>query len=140
MFLCQRRSTINIQHTKTPADVHDANCSKNMFGLTFFGTRFSHSGHRRPDCTNHENVNVRKYFYTIKHLKCLLMPQFHISQCTCLCVHVCVSETLTVTLVNNFPVCGLFALLLGVSAETVVRCFGVKAQDLPLLMDPEREG
>lgn len=35
---------------------------------------------------------------------------------------------------------GLFALLLSVSAEATVRGFGVEAQDLPLLVDPEREG
>lgn len=70
------------------------------------------------------------------------MPPFHIiyHKCTRVCVCACASETSTVTLVNNFPVRGLFALLLSISAETVVRRFGVEAQDLPLLMDPEREG
>lgn len=36
--------------------------------------------------------------------------------------------------------CGLLALLLGVATETIVCGFGVEAQDLPLLVDPEREG
>lgn len=36
--------------------------------------------------------------------------------------------------------CGLLALLLGVSAEAIVRGSGLEAQDLPLLVDPEREG
>lgn len=45
-----------------------------------------------------------------------------------------------VTSVNNFPVCGLFTFFLSVPTETVIRSFGVKTQDLPLFMDPEREG
>lgn len=52
----------------------------------------------------------------------------------------CVQQTSDVTLVNNFPVCGLFTLLLSVSTEAIVCGFGVEAQNLPLLVDPEREG
>lgn len=43
-------------------------------------------------------------------------------------------------LVNYFPVCWLFTLFFSVPAEAIVRSFGVKTQDLPLFMDPEREG
>lgn len=45
-----------------------------------------------------------------------------------------------VTSVNNFPVCGLFTFLLIVPTETIVGRFRVETQDLPLFMDPEREG
>lgn len=53
--------------------------------------------------------------------------------------HLCVSGNSEVTSVNNFPVCGLFAFFLRVPTETIICRFGVKSQDLPLLMDPERE-
>lgn len=36
--------------------------------------------------------------------------------------------------------CGLFTFLLSVPTETTVCASGVKTQDLPLFMDPEREG
>lgn len=42
--------------------------------------------------------------------------------------------------VNYLPVRGLLALFLSVPAQTVVGGFGVEAQDLPLLVDPKREG
>lgn len=45
-----------------------------------------------------------------------------------------------VTSINNFPVCGLFTFFLSVPTETIVCSFGVKTQDLPLFVDPEREG
>lgn len=50
-----------------------------------------------------------------------------------------ISPCVSVTSVNYFPVCGLFTLLLGISAEAIVRGFGVETQDLPLLVDPEGE-
>lgn len=51
-----------------------------------------------------------------------------------------VSGKSEVASVNNFPVRGLFAFFLRVPTETIIRSFGVKTQDLPLLVDPEREG
>lgn len=67
---------------------------------------------------------------------------FHPRECTCVCLSVCMCarQTSDVASVNNFPVCGLFTLLLSVSTEAIVCGFGVEAQDLPLLVDPEREG
>lgn len=50
---------------------------------------------------------------------------------------VCKSQ---VTSVDYFPVCGLFTFFLSVPTETIIRSFRVKTQDLPLFMDPEREG
>ena len=41
---------------------------------------------------------------------------------------------------DYFPVCGLFALFLIIPTEAIVRGFGVETQDLPLFMDPKREG
>lgn len=76
--------------------------------------------------------------YTIKHLKYLVYSiqrnvTFTTDFGTCVCL---VSE---VTSVNYFPVCGLFTFFLSVPTETIVCSFGVKAQDFPLFMDPERE-
>lgn len=52
----------------------------------------------------------------------------------------CVSGESAVASINYFPVCGLLALFLRVSTETVVCGFWVKTQNFSLLMDPEREG
>lgn len=41
--------------------------------------------------------------------------------------------------VDYFPVCRLFALFLGVTAETVVGGFRIEAQNLPFFMDAEGE-
>lgn len=54
-------------------------------------------------------------------------------------VGTCVSRK-SISSIHYFPVCGLFTLFFGVPTETIVCSFGVKAQDLPLFMDSEREG
>lgn len=90
-------------------------CSKLRELQLFVSVRFSHSDHQRCHCT-HLQPRWRKF---------LKSPRVWASH---------------VTLVNYFPVCGLLALLLRISTEAIVCCFGLEAQDLPLLVDPEREG
>lgn len=88
---------------------------------------------RRDPIAQTSNLDVE----TFQHLKC---PVHFIHVNALVCVFFCVRQTSDVTSVNNFPVCGLFTLLLDVSTEAIVCGFGVEAQDLPLLVDPEREG